>query len=106
MIPAEELNKLMAVSGLEELWDMHTRRMAAYGFDRLIYGYTRYLTANSFGDPDDFVLLCNHDPAYMDTFIGDGLFFNAPMVRWALDNDGAKSWSHLQEMLQDCGLSD
>ena len=50
MIPAQELNALMAALSVEELWDMHTRRMASYGFDRLIYGYTRYITANSFGD--------------------------------------------------------
>ena len=72
--------------------------MAEYGFDRLIYGYTRYRTATSLGDPDDFLLLTNHDPCYTNVFVGEGLYFNAPMVRWALENDGACSWSVLRHM--------
>ncbi|WP_422028612.1 LuxR family transcriptional regulator [Roseovarius sp.] len=100
MIPAEELNALITAPSIELLWDMHTRHMHRYGFDRLIYGFTRYLTRHSLGDPDDFVLLSNHDTAYTDRFIGQGLYFNAPMVRWALENDGARSWSLLQDMIE------
>lgn len=100
MILTRELNALLNAPSIEELWDMHTTRMAEYGFDRLIYGYTRYRTATSLGDPDDFVLLSNHSREYLDTFIGDGLYFHAPMVRWALDHEGACSWSVLAEMLE------
>ncbi|KRS18275.1 LuxR family transcriptional regulator [Roseovarius indicus] len=100
MIPADELNALITAHSIETLWDRHTRHMAEYGFDRLIYGFTRYMTPNSLGDPDDFILLSNHDPAYMDRFIGEGLYFHAPMVRWALENDGARSWSLLQDMIE------
>jgi LuxR family transcriptional regulator len=79
--------------------------MAEFGFDRLIYGYTRYRSANSLGDPEDFVLLTNHAKTYTDRFVGDGLYHHAPMVRWALDNDGACSWSVMQEMAQGGTLS-
>ena len=99
MILAKELNALLNAPSIEELWDIHTSRMAEYGFDRLIYGYTRYRTATSLGDPEDFVLLSNHDRSYLDTFIQDGLYFHAPMVRWALEHEGACSWSVLAEML-------
>ncbi|NCQ23522.1 MAG: LuxR family transcriptional regulator [Roseovarius sp.] len=99
MIDAARINAIANASSIEELWAMHCRNMAEFGFDRLIYGYTRYRTATSLGDPDDFVLLTNHDPAYTDVFIGEGLFFHAPMVRWALDHDGACSWSLLAEMI-------
>lgn len=98
MIASADLNALITAHSIENLWDMHTRHMARYGFDRLIYGFTRYLTPTSLGDPDDFILLSNHDPDYMDRFIGDRLYFHAPMVRWALENDGAQSWSLLQDM--------
>ncbi len=98
MIKTETMLDLLNASGIEELWDMHTSLMAEYGFDRLIYGYTRYRTATSLGDPDDFVLLTNHKPDYTDVFVGEGLFFHAPMVRWALENDGACSWSVMHEM--------
>lgn len=97
MIPARELNEFITAPSIEDLWDKHTRRMAGFGFDRLIYGFTRYMTSTSFGDPDDFILLSNHDQSYLDKFVGDGLYAHAPMVRWALENEGAQSWSVLQE---------
>ena len=101
MIDAGKINALINVASIEELWDRHTRQMEAFGFDRLIYGYTRYRTATSLGDPDDFVLLTNHDDTYKDVFVGEGLYFDAPMVRWALENDGACSWSVLHRMIAD-----
>ncbi|WP_127112071.1 helix-turn-helix transcriptional regulator [Shimia sediminis] len=82
---------------LEQLWDMHTARMAQFGFDRLIYGHTSFLTTKSLGDTEDFMILSNHDRGYLDRFLGDGLYFNAPMMAWALSNDGAQSWSLTQE---------
>ncbi len=99
MILTSELNGLLNAPSIEELWDMHITRMSEYGFDRLIYGYTRYRTATSLGDPEDFVLLSNHETDYLETFIKDGLYFHAPMVRWALDHEGACSWSVLADML-------
>ncbi|MEX0318308.1 MAG: LuxR family transcriptional regulator [Ruegeria sp.] len=83
---------------LEELWDAHTRQMADYGFDRLLYGYTQYRTATSLGDPEDFVILTNHDKDYIDGFLHSGLYFHAPMLKWALDHEGAASWRMLAEM--------
>lgn len=95
------LTDLMAMTSAstdEELWELHCARMTEYGFDRLLYGYTRYHTATSLGDPQDWVLLTNHSPEYMETFIKDGHYFHGPMVRWALENNGACSWSWMEEM--------
>lgn len=83
---------------LEDLWDAHCRQMAEFGFSRLIYGHTQYRTETSLGDPEDFVILTNHKRAYVDGFIKDGLYFHAPMLKWALDNEGAASWKMLQDM--------
>lgn len=99
MISNARLNALLNAPSIEEVWEAHTRQMADYGFDRLIYGFTRYRTSTSLGDPDDFVLLSNHKPDYLDVFIGDGLYHHAPMVHWALENEGACSWSVLAQML-------
>ncbi|MWD27392.1 LuxR family transcriptional regulator [Aquicoccus sp. SCR17] len=85
---------------IESLWDMHSRRMAQYGFDRLLYGFTHYRTNTSLGDPDDFVILTNHDAGYTERFLGDGHYFHAPMVRWALEHEGACSWAILREMAE------
>jgi LuxR family transcriptional regulator len=92
MISSHYLDALTSAQSIEELWTLHTQRMASYGFDRLLYGFTRYRSANSLGDPDDFVILTNHPDSYTDTFIGDGLYKHAPMTNWALENEGACSW--------------
>ncbi|SLN36635.1 Autoinducer binding domain protein [Roseovarius albus] len=106
MIETKRLLKILNFSNIEELWDFHTRQMAEFGFDRIMYGYTRYRTATSLGDPNDFVLLTNHDTSYTDVFIGEGLYFHAPMVRWSLENDGACSWSVMAQMMQTGTLSE
>lgn len=105
MISIERLNSILNADSIEELWDMHVTGMAEYGFDRLIYGYTRYLTATTFGDPEDFILLSNHTSEYMDRFIGCGLYHHAPMVHWALEHEGACSWSVLAEMQDNATLT-
>ncbi|QYX55354.1 LuxR family transcriptional regulator [Roseovarius sp. SCSIO 43702] len=105
MIPTAELNDLLHAPGIEDLWDMHQRRMAGYGFDRIMYGATRYRSGAHLGDAEDFVILTNHSTDYTDVFIGEGLYHHAPMVRWALDHDGPCSWSLLRQMAETGNLS-
>jgi len=95
MIDPAAINRLLNVTTIEELWNIHTRSMAGFGFDRLLYGCTRFRTATSLGDPDDFVILSNHAPDYLDVFVEDRLYAYAPMVQWSLHHDGACSWSVL-----------
>ena len=87
------LHFLTHCPSMEVLWKAHCEQMAEYGFDRLIYGFTRYRTTHSLGDPEDFIILTNHNQAYTDKFLLGGLYADAPMVHWALNNDGAGSWS-------------
>lgn len=100
------LNDLAEASSIEELWPVYCEEMARFGFDRLIYGFTQFRTENSLGDPEDFVILSNHDPGYLDWFIGKHAYQQAPMVRWALNNDGAVSWQILHEKFEAGALSD
>lgn len=97
---------LCAAKSLEDLWHAHVRQMESFGFDRLIYGYTRCITETSLGDPDDFVILTNHNSEYMDGFLHSGLYFHAPMLRWALNNEGAGSWRIVQEQAANGELPD
>lgn len=94
------LIELSNVSSIENLWDLHCKMMASFGFDRLIFGFTRFRTEQSLGDPNDFLLLSNHDPEYFQKFIGDGHYNHAPMVHWAQHNEGFCSWSLLNDMVQ------
>ncbi len=86
------LERMTNARSVEDLWALHTAKMATFGFDRLIYGFTRYRTSHSLGDPTDWVLLTNQSPEYMKVFIDDGMVYHAPMLHWALENNGACSW--------------
>ena len=93
----EYLYFLSNAQTLEELWSTHTRMMDSFGFDRLVYGFTRFRTEHSFGDPEDFIMLSNHSEEYLDGFVRGGMYLNAPMTHWAVDNEGAGSWRTLSE---------
>lgn len=93
------LHFLINTKSLEELWATHCEQMAEFGFDRLFYGCTRHRSGTSLGDPDDFVILSNHSKEYVDGFLHSGLFFHAPMLHWALENEGAESWQMIRQMM-------
>lgn len=94
----KQLDKLTNARSVEELWDIHTTQMGGYGFDRLMYGFTRYRTSSSLGDPQDWVLLSTQSPEYMRMFFDEGYYYHAPMLNWALANDGACSWRWMMDM--------
>ncbi|MEM9854670.1 MAG: LuxR family transcriptional regulator [Pseudomonadota bacterium] len=94
----EYLEAVTEAQTTEELWTLHCEAMARYGFDRVMYGFTRYLTQSSVGDPQDIVLLTNHRAEYARHFMENGLYFNAPMVNWARHNEGAISWDVIAQM--------
>ena len=95
----EHLTAITNATSIEELWRLHTAKMAEYGFDRLLYGFSHFLTESSLGDPRDFVLLSNHTPEYVGGYIKERRLFDAPMLKWALDNEGACSWSLISELM-------
>lgn len=90
---------------IEELWSLHVERMRDYGFDRMIYGYTRFRTAHSFGNLDDVLILSNHSRAYLDGFLDRGMYMNGPMFRWVTEHDGSCSWRLIAEMEESGTLS-
>ncbi len=91
------LHEVTFAESIETVWTALTSAMGTFGFDRLIYGFTRFRTGQSLGDPDDLLILTNHDRSYTDRFIGDRLYLHAPMVRWAAENTGACSWRWIRE---------
>lgn len=91
------LERLLAAQSIEEIWKLHTAKMAGYGFDRLLYGFTRFRTSNSFGSMDDVLVLSNHRHEYIDGFVKGGLYHHAPMVKWAAANEGACSWRWIED---------
>ncbi len=82
---------------MAEVWDIHCGKMESFGFDRLIYGVTHFMTANSIGPREDVMTLSSHDPEYMEHYYAGELYRSSPMLLWAAENTGACSWSWVHE---------
>ncbi len=93
------LHQMTDANTIEAAWDVHTAKMNEYGFDRLLYAYTRFGTGSSLGDLQDALILTNQDPAYVDEFIGQGMYSKGPMVAWASENTGSCSWNMIREQI-------
>lgn len=94
------LENVLEAKSIQEIWDLHLEKMAEYGFDRLLYGFTRFRTAQAqFGSAEDVLLLSNHDPHYIEAYVQSGLYNHGPMVRWALENEGPASWRLIQQII-------
>ncbi|MGH1369128.1 MAG: helix-turn-helix transcriptional regulator [Maritimibacter sp.] len=89
------LEKLGESTNLQQVWELHCEAMKARGFDRMIYGFTRFATQRGAGELEDALFLSSHDDEYFDRYIGEKMFLNAPVTHWALDNVGAMSWGKL-----------
>lgn len=91
------LHQQLTTKDLEVLWQAHCNEMDKYGFDRIIYGYTRFSAETSVGPREDLVVLSNHDPKYFQKFMEDGYYEHAPLTHWAMKNTGARSWKSTLE---------
>lgn len=91
------LQRVFGARSIEDIWDLHLDRMASYGFSRLLYVFTRFRSANSFGRVDDMLLLSNLPKEYLDAYFYSGLCLHAPMLKWAANYDGAQSWRLIAE---------
>lgn len=100
------INELINTQSIDELWPLHCERMREFGFDRLIYGYTNFRNGENLGNRADFIVLSNHDPCYLDWFLGEKNYQRAPMVQWALRHEGAASWREISSMLDSKQLED
>lgn len=86
------LHDLTKVNSLEEVWKQLQVQLAKFGFDRLFYAATRVRTDHSAGDVRDAFILTNYPESFTVPYLDGGLFRNAPMVRWAMENVGSISW--------------
>jgi LuxR family transcriptional regulator len=90
--PLAFIAEVMACKTIEQVWTLHTTKMAEYGFDRILYASNRFRTHGEFGDPSDAIVLTNHHKDYVAEFFGKSLFFHAPMAVWVAQNSGVCSW--------------
>lgn len=89
--------RMIEAGSVPEVWHIYLDTAAEFGFTRVLYGYTTDRAGQPYGDLDHALYLSNHESAYLETFIGKGLYKDAPMVRWAADTVGAASWRLVSE---------
>lgn len=92
------LLKLLSAKSVEATWTVLIEEMEQFGFDRLLYGMTRFRTKASLGNPADMLILSNHPDEYVRAFVTERLFVSAPMAIWAVENDGAMPWSYVAQI--------
>jgi DNA-binding CsgD family transcriptional regulator len=87
------VSRIASATTLEDAWALGTAALGAYGFDRINYGFTRFLpAANKVGDPADALFLTNHSLEHVRNYFESGFFQKTPMFRWVTENVGACSW--------------
>ncbi len=84
---------LVRQTDLESAWQAMLAQLATYGLDRALYAATRFRTAHSAGDLKDAVILTKYPKTVTDPDLEGGLFRDSPMVRWAMENVGSRSWA-------------
>lgn len=86
------VERVTSLTEMEDVWNFHKEVMESYGFNRVLYGFTRFRTERSLGDPQDMLVLTNHAREYIEPFLNEGLYLSAPMTLWALNNVGSSCW--------------
>ena len=79
------------------VWATATGFFARLGFGRVNYGYTRFLTDRTIGNPEDAVFLTTADAEYVRRYFAGGLYARTPAFRWAQRNTGACTWAWVAE---------
>lgn len=87
------LENICDADTVDELWNIYAEEMKRFGFDRLLYGFTRFKSGYSVGDFQDSLILTNYEADFVEKYVKGGMFNQAPMMRWSIENNGACSWS-------------
>jgi len=92
----EFLSLLTRIAGADStgaVWDLACGRFRSWGFGRANYGFTRFKSDRSIGDPDDALFLTTSDAAYVQRYFRSKFYARTPVFRWAERNVGSCTWS-------------
>lgn len=84
----------------DAVWDLATAHFARLGFSRVNYGFTRFRSERSIGDPDDALFLTTCSADYARRYFQNGFFARTPAFRWATRNSGATTWAWVRRALE------
>ena len=75
------------------VWDLACGQYRAWGFSRVNYGFTRFKSGRSIGDPDDALFLTTWDAASVQRYFRNNFYARTPVFRWAERNSGSCTWA-------------
>ena len=99
------LTQIAESTGAEQVWRLATQQFAGFGFGRVNYGFTRFRSARSIGDPDDAMFLTTAGDAYAAGYFRNGFYARTPAFRWAQNNEGARTWTWVRDAMLEGRLS-
>lgn len=82
-----------------KVWTLAVDQFARMGFSHVNYGFTRFRSFRSIGDPDDAMFLTSAGPDYAKGYFRNGFYARTPAFRWAQNNEGACTWAWVREAL-------
>ncbi len=85
--------RITTASNADEAWKLGTAFFASLGFQRVNYGFTRFRSLRSVGDPDDALFLSTCDSDYVNRYFRGKFFARTPVYHWAERNVGACTWA-------------
>ena len=88
---------ILTCASIEGVWELHTKKMTEYGFDRLLYLSTNLRTYGEWGDVSDTLVLSNYEQEITELYIGKGLHKRAAMVSRTEHIPGQYSWRNFLE---------
>ncbi|WP_371171082.1 helix-turn-helix transcriptional regulator [Aliiroseovarius sp. 2305UL8-7] len=92
------VDQICQCRSVSTLWDIHCQAMSEFGFDRLVYGFTHFMTENSLGPREDSLILYSHASEYIRRlYLDEEIYRHSPMIRWAFGNVGSCSWSWIKD---------
>ena len=93
------LTRIAQAASVNEVWDLSVAHYARLGFSRVNYGFTRFRSTRTVGDPDDALFLTTADERYTQIYFRNGLYARTPAFRWAQNNQGACTWTWIREAM-------
>ncbi len=79
------------------VWDLACAQFRAWGFSRANYGFTRFKSDRSIGDPDDALFLTTWNTADVQRYFRNNFYARTPMFRWAERNSGLCTWTWVKQ---------
>jgi len=91
------LGRISQAASVDAVWDSCIPYYRQLGFARVNYTYSKFLSENSYGHPEDALFLTTNSPEYLRFFTRDKFYTKTPLFHWVLNNEGACTWRWVHE---------